>query len=307
MSSRLSDFREPVAAGSHREPVVLKLVLGYDGAGFWGSQAQAGVRTVQQELNGTLERLGATAPATEFAGRTDRGVHAVGQVVRCADIRPEMTESALRNTLNRLTPDDLAVSDVSRVGAGFHPRYDAVWREYRYRIWVGGKQPLAERYAWTRRTDLDLERMSKASALLEGTHDLAAFTGGGEGVPWSDRASAKRGTTRTILHCGVRVVEPWWSTIPGSGTGLEIRIIADGFLPQLVRTVTGGLVSVGMRERAPEWFSELLEIADRRSGPVLAPAHGLILWRVGYGNEVPDPDPNGKQIVGITPAHMEQG
>jgi tRNA pseudouridine38-40 synthase len=252
-------------------------------------------------------RLGAAAPDTEFAGRTDRGVHAVGQVVRCTDVRPEMPETVLRNAINRLAPDDLAVSHLSRVQAGFHPRYDAVWREYRYRIWIGAKQPLAERYAWTRRSDLDLERMSAAAALLAGTHDLAAFTGGGEGVPWSDRAKARRGTIRTIIHCGVREVAPWWSTVPESGRGLEIRIVADGFLPQLVRTVTGALVSVGMRERPPEWFSDLIGIADRRYGPVLAPAHGLILWRVGYGNDVPDPDPNGKQILGIAPDHMEHG
>ncbi|MDQ3443625.1 MAG: tRNA pseudouridine synthase A [Chloroflexota bacterium] len=298
---------EQAAAGSLPVPAVLKITLGYDGTGFWGSQKQAGVRTVQQELDGALERLADCAVATELAGRTDRGVHAVGQVARCADIRPEMTGEAFRNALSRLTPDDLAVSSVTRVEAGFHPRYDATWREYRYRLWVGAKQPLMERFAWTRRSALDLEAMTKASIRLEGTHDLAAFTGGGEGVPWSARASATRGTVRTIHHCGVREVGPWWGILPGSGTGIEVRIIADGFLPQLVRTVTGGLVSVGMREHPPEWFTELLEVADRRSGPVLAPAHGLILWRVGYGNDVPEPDPNGKQTVSITPAHTEHG
>ena len=303
----MTGFGEHVAAGSHPVLPVLKITLGYDGTGFWGSQKQANVRTVQQELDDALERLGGRPLASEFAGRTDRGVHAVGQVARCADFRPGMTTAAFRNALNRLTPGDLAISSVSRVKGGFHPRYDAAWREYRYRLWVGSKQPLMERFAWTRRSALDLEAMTRASALLEGTHDLAAFTGGGEGVPWSERASAKRGTVRTIYHCGVREVGPWWGILPGSGTGIEVRIVADGFLPQLVRTVTGGLVSVGLREHPPEWFAELLEGADRRSGPVLAPAHGLSLWRVGYGNDVPDPDPNGKQIVSLQPAHTERG
>jgi tRNA pseudouridine38-40 synthase len=95
--------------------------------------------------------------------------------------------------------------------------------------------------------------------------------------------------------------------IPESGIGIEIRIIADGFLPQLVRTLAGALVSVGSHERSATWISELLEVADRRVGPVLAPAHGLILWRVGYGSDVPDPDPNGKQIAGISLAQTEDG
>jgi len=228
----------------------------------------------------------------ELAGRTDRGVHAVGQVACCLDIRPELPEPGIQQALNRLLPDDIAVSAVARVREGFHPRYDATWREYRYRLWVGDKQPLIERHAWTRRSELDVAAMAQAAALLQGTHDLASFTGGGEGVPWSPRAKARRGTVRTILRCEARVVPPWWGVAPGAGYGVELRIVADGFLPQLVRTVTGGLVAVGMRERTPEWFSDLLQLRDRRYGPVLAPAHGLILWRVGYGNDVPDPDPN---------------
>ncbi|CAN5812686.1 tRNA pseudouridine(38-40) synthase TruA [soil metagenome] len=286
---------------------VLKLTVGYDGTGFWGSQRQAGVRTVQQELDEALERLGGGKAATEFAGRTDRGVHAVGQVVRGADIRPEMSGAALHKALNRLLPDDLAISALSRVDPGFHPRFDARWREYRYRLWVGGKQPLVERFAWTRRSELDLAQMAWAASLLEGTHDLAAFTGGGEGVPWSDRANARRGTVRRVYHCGVRAVGPWWAVIPESGIGIEIRIIADGFLPQLVRTLAGALVSVGSHERSATWISELLEVADRRVGPVLAPAHGLILWRVGYDSDIPDPGPNGKQIAGISLAQTEDG
>lgn len=285
----------------------LKLTLGYDGTGFWGSQKQAGVRTVQQELERALERLGGVAMATRFAGRTDRGVHAVGQVAGCGDIRPELPDDAVRDALNRLLPDDVAVSAVSRVAAGFHPRYDATWREYRYRLWVGDRQPLVERYAWHRRTALDLDRMVESAARLVGTHDLASFTGGGEGVPWSERAAARRGTVRTIHHCGVRAVEPWWGALPENGTGIEIRVVADGFLPQLVRTVVGGLVATGMRERPPEWFSDLVRIADRRAGPTLAPAHGLILWRVGYGQDVPDPDPDGRPIVGMDIAHTDKG
>ncbi len=298
---------EPEASGSRFASRVLRLTVGYDGTGFFGSQRQAHGRTVQQELEAALERLGGQPSTTEFAGRTDRGVHAVGQVVRAPDVRPGMTESEVQGALNRLLPDDIAIPALARIDSGFHPRYDARWREYRYRIWIGGKQPLADRFAWIRRTPLDADAMSRAATLLEGTHDLAAFTGGGEGVPWSSRATSPRGTVRTVLRCELRPVGPWWGTIPGSGEALEVRMIADGFLPQLVRTVTGGLVAIGHGERPVEWFSELLERADRRYGPVLAPANGLILWRVGYGNDVPDLDPDDTQIARHTMPCTEHG
>jgi len=307
VSSQVPNSGERSAAGSHPDAEVLKLTVAYDGTGFWGSQRQASARTVQAELEAALERLAGTPVAVELAGRTDRGVHAVGQVARCRDIRPAMSDPDLARALNHLLPDDVSVSGARRVAAGFHPRYDATWREYRYRIWVGGKQPLAGRYAWIRRADLDSGAMSRAAALMEGTHDLASFTGGGEGVPWSDRAAAKRGTVRTIHRCGVRGVPSWWGTIPGSGYGLELRVVADGFLPQLVRTITGALVTVGTGQQPPEWVAALLGIADRRQGPVPAPANGLILWRVGYGNDVPDPDPDDTQTVGDTLVHTDHG
>jgi tRNA pseudouridine38-40 synthase len=287
--------------------MVLRLTIGYDGTGFWGSQRQVGVRTVQEELESALERLGNGPVRAELAGRTDRGVHAVGQVARCTDTRPGMPEAAFQKALNRLLPDDIAVSAVERAPEGFHPRYDAIWREYRYRLWVGSKQPLAERYAWTRWSDLDWRAMAEGASHLLGTHDLAAFTGGGEGVPWSERAKARRGTTRTITHCSVHRVDGWWGTVPGSGYGLEIRIVADGFLPQLVRTVTGALVAVGQHGQNPDWIRKLIGIADRRAGPALAPAHGLILWRVGYGNDVPDPDPEETKHVSAPNARPQHG
>lgn len=294
-------------AASLDAPRALRLTIGYDGTDFLGSQRQQNGRTVQEELERALAKLGGQPVTTEFAGRTDRGVHAVGQVVRCPDIRPNLPGDAVQRALLHLLPPDIGVFEVTRVPARFHPRYDATWREYRYRIWVGARQPLADRQVWSRRADLDVNVMAAAASLLVGTHDLASFTGGGEGVPWSDRARAPRGTVRNITHCSVSLVEPWWGLAPGSGYGIECRIVADGFLPQLVRTVVGGLVSIGAGERPVEWFSDLLDHADRRTGPAVAPAHGLVLWRVGYGNEVPDPDPTGTSIVRNVPPRMQLG
>jgi tRNA pseudouridine38-40 synthase len=297
----------PEAPGSDRAARKLRLIIGYDGSGFLGSQTQPNGRSVQQELERALERYGGQPVTTEFAGRTDRGVHAVGQVVDTIDLRPAEPGDTVRRALNHLLPGDVAVASVTRVDAGCHARYDAAWREYRYRIWIGDRQPLAGHLSWSRRTPLDLAAMSAAARSLVGTHDLASFTGGGEGVPWSSRATAPRGTTRIVSLCGVRPVAAWWGVMPGDGQGIEIRIVADGFLPQLVRTVVGGLVTIGSGRKPVEWFQELLDRRDRRIGPAVAPAHGLVLWRVGYGNDVPDPDPDGTSIVRTVPPHMQHG
>lgn len=308
-------FRERFAVGRRpapdvtttESPYALKLTIAYDGMKLWGSQKQAGVRTVQDDLERALTRVGFERPATVFAGRTDRGVHAVGQVARCGDGRPEWDGAVLARAVNAHLPDDIAVGQVRRVPAGFHPRYDAAWREYRYRIWCGDDQPLVRRQVWSRRARLDIDAMAEAAQLLVGTHDLATFTGGGEGVPWSDRADARRGTTRTVYHCGALQVGAWWGIVAGDGIGIEIRMIADGFLPQLVRTVVGALTTVGSGKRSKDWMAELIGAADRRSGPVTAPPHGLVLWRVGYGGEVPDPAPDGRQISVSTSAQMADG
>lgn len=298
------EARERLPAGTNTSDVTttvslhaLKLTIAYDGTRLWGSQKQMGVRTVQQELETSLARIGSERTATVFAGRTDRGVHAIGQVAKCEDERPEWDTGKIGRAINAHLPHDISVGQVSRVPAEFHPRYDATWREYRYRIWCGADQPLARHQVWCRRSRLDIGAMSDAAQSLVGTHDLAAFTGGGEGVPWSARASAPHGTSRTVYHCSVREVGSWWGIAATDGAGIEIRMIADGFLPQLVRTVVGALTTIGGCKRPKEWISELIGLPDRRNGPVTAPPHGLVLWRVGYGDDRPEPGPDGKQIT----------
>lgn len=286
---------------------VLKLTIAYDGSTFWGSQKQANVRTVQSELEGSLSRLQGTTVRTDFAGRTDRGVHATGQVVSCADLRPELTVVRLSRAIRAHLPDDLGIASVERLDGPFHARFDAVWREYRYRIWSGREQPLIGRQVWERRAHLDLEAMNAGAARLVGTHDLATFTGGGDGVPWSVRSKTERGTTRSIHVSSVRGIDPWWGVVSDAGVGVEIRIVADGFLPQLVRNIVGALVDVGSGTQPPKWITELLDAADRRYGPVTAPPNGLILWRVGYGDDVPESVPDGTRITGRSNARTAHG
>jgi len=263
------------------------LTVAYHGHGFFGSQRQDGKRTVQGELEQAIaEVVGFSVPAY-LAGRTDQGVHAAGQVVSLADYRPDLRDETVLKAINSHLPDDLAVTEVARRPLGFHARYDARWREYRYRIWTGVRQPLVADNVWQRSGLLDLNAMNAAAIQLMGTHDVASFAGGGEGVPGAERQTKARGTVRSIVLCRVVTVPPWWGASRGQGTLLELRIAADGFLPRMVRTITGTLIEIGRGARPVNWIDELLSAKDRRLGPKTAPAYGLTLWRVGYDDDEP--------------------
>lgn len=286
-------------------PDTLKLTIAYDGTGFHGSQRQRNGRSVQEDLETALSRLNGGETKVNLAGRTDAGVHAVGQVASVPDERPGMSGERMMRAINAHLADDLAVVRVERRDAGFHARYDATWREYRYRIWWGAPQPLHRFRAWQRTSALDLAAMSAGAALLKGPIDLASFAGNGVGVGKGSEPTG-RGTVRNIRFCTVRHVGDWWGSSPDAGDGAELRIVADGFLPQAVRTITSALVDIGRGARTPGWLGHLIEAGDRRLGPQTAPPHGLILWRVGYGDDVPDPDPQGEHTGDesvLSPAH----
>jgi tRNA pseudouridine38-40 synthase len=265
----------------------LKLTVAYDGSRVWGSQRQVGRETVQGILEAALADFTGNPVDAVLAGRTDRGVHAVGQVASCDDVRPDMPPGAIQRALEPRLGDAVSIVEVERVPGAFHARYDATWREYRYRIWAGARCPLMERYAWYRRGSLDIEAMAAAAARLVGTHDFASFVAGGEGVPWSDRRARRRGTVRTVARCDVSQVPSWWPTGNIAGQGIEVRVAADGFLPRMVRGFVGALGEIGRGANEPDWIDELLDRADRREGPRNAPPHGLVLWRIGYGDESP--------------------
>ena len=266
-----------------------RLTLAYDGTNFAGSQIQPNQRTVQGELESVLGVLAGTPVRATFAGRTDRGVHAVGQIAAVQLPAWGATALNLQQALNARLPVDIGATDAIRCEDSFNPRYDALWREYRYWIASAVVSPFLSRYAWVRRTELDVETVRAGALQLVGTHDFAAFAGAGEGVPWSPRAAAARGTTRTILRSDLQEVRPLIG--PGSdqyATVLEVRVVADGFLPHMVRNIVGALLQVGQGRRRPEWIGELIASQDRRLGPVAAPPHGLTLLRVGFAGDALD-------------------
>ncbi len=251
-----------------------RLTLGYDGTDFFGSQAQVSGRTVQSELEEAVYRLTGERIRLAFAGRTDRGVHAIGQVASGL-IDWQGSGERLRSALNAVGPDDIVVSAVDPVEPQFHARYSARWREYRYRVVVAETEPvLNRRYVWWRRQAIDPELASRACNRLVGRHSFGSFAGMGR-----SRSLTREQLQRTVFHCDWD--EPETGGLVQGHLG-ELRIVADGFLPQMVRNITAAVVLVGSGERPVEWIDEVLAAGDRRVLPAGAPPHGLVLWRVGY-------------------------
>ena len=259
--------------------------LAYDGTDFAGSQLQPDQRTVQGEFERVLGQITGGRVRAIFAGRTDRGVHATGQVVAFAAPSWKASLRDLERALNAGLPDDVLAFDLRLCDDAFHPRFDAAWREYRYWVSPSADSPFLRRYAWTLRARVELDAMSEGARHLLGTHDFASFAGGGEGVPWSERAVRPRGTTRTMIRCGLREVVATMGPGVGPQQVIEFVVVADAFLPRMVRNIVGALLEVGQGRQTPDWVADTLRYRDRRLGSVLAPARGLTLSAVGYGND----------------------
>ncbi len=241
------------------------LLLAYLGSAFCGSQYQVGVRTVQSELERALAILARAPVAAVFAGRTDSGVHARGQVVHLD--WPGEIEDAERFawSLNGILPDDLAVFEAQPVPADFHARFTASSRTYAYRILNHPQRcPLARETHYFVSRPLDINAMVSATAGLTGSHDFAAFRGSN-----SDRLT----TTCQVLHCQLFNL--------GEGV-LEFWIEANHFVYNMVRIVVGTLVEIGLRKRSPTALAEALERGDRRLAGATAPPWGLTLESIDY-------------------------
>ena len=237
--------------------------VSYDGSGFAGSQRQANDRTVQAELETAAAALFGAAVRVELAGRTDSGVHAVGQVAALTAVT-RLEAQTVGRALNAHLPEDVAVRDVREVVAGFDPRRWARRRWYRYTIWHSeARAPLKRRTAWQIEGSLDLPAMQQAAEALAGRQDFLACSGPLE---------AGRTSVRTVFNAGWRC----------EGDAMLFDIEADAFLPQMVRRVVGALVRVGRNTLEVEEFAGLLRQAQPGSLGPTAPAHGLCLEHVWY-------------------------
>jgi len=239
----------------------VKLVLEYEGTGYHGWQAQAGAPTIEAALRDAIQSLTGELPVLTAAGRTDAGVHALGQVVsfRTESNFPVMQ---LPGALNARLPRDIAVRRAELVDPGFSARYSARIRHYAYRIRQALPRGAYERqYAWGLHERLDISAMQAGAERLEGTHDFAAF----------GRSPRPGGhTVRRVHEVSVNSIGDW----------VTIAVAADAFLYGMVRRIAGALVDVGLRKRTPEWIDDLLR--GSAAAMRLAPAHGLVQVAVEY-------------------------
>lgn len=255
-----------------------RIELGYDGTYFHGSQIQPGVRTVQGELEAAASRITNHPVRLAFAGRTDRGVHALGQVAS-GDLVWRSSEQALARALQAVTPDDLMVQRVAIAGDDFHARFSARSREYRYQIWSGPSSPVMSRgWSWHLRHTLNLDAMRAATGAFLGEHDFAAFAGDGLGVPGM---TSERSTIRRVSEIAIGDLAVPELDVLSDSRMIVMRITATGFLPQMVRNIVGALTAVGLERDCD--IPRLLAAKDGRLAPAPAPAHGLVFWRVDYG------------------------
>jgi tRNA pseudouridine38-40 synthase len=259
------EAREPAdraAAGAAATGRRLRLLVAYDGAPFSGFARQRDRRTVQGELEAALSRLARQPVLTVGAGRTDAGVHARGQVVH-ADVPARLDPERVRRALNGGLGPEIVVREAAWAPPGFDARLSASRRTYAYRVDDSGSpDPLLRGFvlAWPR--PLSVPRMRAAARPLLGEHDFAAFC--------RNRSGAT--TTRRLRSAGIRRV----------GGLVEVRLVADAFCWQMVRSIVGHLLRVGEGSRDPASTASLLAAADRAGVGTVAPAHGLVLESVSY-------------------------
>ncbi|MEL7643226.1 MAG: tRNA pseudouridine(38-40) synthase TruA [bacterium] len=244
-----------------------QFIVAYDGTDFKGSQRQGIKRTVQLVLEDALREIGWNERTILLAGRTDSGVHAIGQVASC-NLEWKHSETTLVKALNARLPGDLAVRSVRLVDDTFHARYSASARTYNYRIYVSPSQnPLAERYAWRVWPEPNLAVLAQAANLFIGDHDFQAF----------GSAPKKGGSTVR------QVTLSRWDQVDG---GLQYAVSANGFLYHMVRRIVLAQIQHASGIIPLETLRNAIENGITISAG-MAPAKGLVLTEVSYGDLLP--------------------
>jgi tRNA pseudouridine38-40 synthase len=244
-----------------------KLTIAYRGTEFSGWQRQASKRTVQECIEVALEKLWGQKISLQGSGRTDTGVHALGQVASFNAPRLHNGTVLLR-ALNANLPRDVRIVRCRLVSPAFHARFDARGKTYRYLILNALVQdPFTHDTHWHVPRDLDLGKMKKAARFLLGRHDFASFTSN----PGYEREST------------VRVMKR--ASVVREGPVLVFHFSADGFLYRMVRNLVGGLVKVGKGKITVDDFENILKARTRSAAPETAPACGLYLMSVRYGTD----------------------
>jgi tRNA pseudouridine38-40 synthase len=243
----------------------LKCTIQYDGTNYAGYQIQPNGNTVQAELEKALSKMHKGGMVKVSAsGRTDSGVHALGQVIHF-DTDLNIPVSNWKRALSSLLPSDIHISSVENVSRDFHARYDTTGKEYRYYVWNDREPNVFKRhFRYHVKADLDIAAMQRACQFIEGQHDFTSFC--------SPRTDIKGDKIRVIHEASVQK------------EGEEIVFIfrGSGFLYNMVRILVGTLLEVGRYDRDPEEIPMIIEAREREAAGKTAPPQGLFLWKVFY-------------------------
>lgn len=256
-------------------------LLAYDGTDYHGFQVQPGVPTIQGVLEEALAHFTTVHGRVVGAGRTDAGVHARGQVI-AVEVDWRHSPERLQAAWNAHLPAAMAVRKLVVAPAGFHPRFSALWRTYRYTVMetaeAGNRRvPLSERYAWTVHRRVDLSSLNAVAAQLVGEHDFATF----------GRPTQGESTVRVVTHARWDVEQSSLpALVPAQERRLVLTITANGFLQNMVRCLVGASLAVGMGEWSLTEFATALAARDRRHTAPPAPPQGLVLEQVGYPEQI---------------------
>ncbi len=260
----------------------IRLKLAYDGTDYVGWQEQANGLAIQSVVASAIETITLEKPILMAAGRTDSGVHAVGQIAHFLT-KCQIPAERIGFGINSLTPDAITVLQAEEVPVTFHSRYHAIRKRYRYVI-DNARCPLPflRRFSHHARNRLNVEAMHRAGQELVGTHDFRAFE-----TQYPNRDSS----VRTILELTVRRYASWPIAMPGGpepsppdeqGDWVGIDVVADGFLYNMVRCIAGTLLEVGRGKWTYDDVSRILQTQDRRIAGITAPPQGLFLVQIDY-------------------------
>ena len=265
-------------AGKNRGPAPgfkrLRLIVAYCGTPWRGWQSLDGGDTVTDKLNTPVAKATGIEVSVQGSGRTDAGVHALGQVAHF-DV-PEtvrMSMGAWADAINACLPFSIRVVSVADAHPTFHARFDATGKTYRYRIWRPRlMSPFEADRAWQIYGPLNMDALRQAAQIVVGTHNFVRLSANRGDMPETERRIRTEKTTRTIYRAEVREI----------GDILELEFEGDGFLYKMVRLIVGSLIHIARGRATKEWFAELLETTEGLQSNQCAPSCGLYLVRVNY-------------------------
>lgn len=238
-----------------------KCIVSYDGSMFHGFQVQGNLRTVQNEIENVLLIITKNNIRVHPSGRTDTGVHSLGQVIHF-DTDVSMEEWQMKNAINSRLPRDIYIKNVEIVDETFHARYNAKSKTYHYIIDIGEYNPINEKYRYYFKYKLDIDKMIGASSIFIGEHDFKSFT----------KNHKIDNTIRTISSIDFELID----------SQIIVKFIGNGFLHNMVRIIIAMLLEVGKGKLTKDDLTKILESKNRILAPKTAPANGLYLMEVKY-------------------------